>query len=424
LGEEVLAGGKLGGAGGQGLYEGVSRVLLGIAEKRGLLLAVEDLHAADPDTLYFLNYLLPKARTSKLLAVFTVQEEQLGVQPLAELLGQWRRLGHRSLPVPPLPRAHVGEFIAVTTGRAAVEEPVADRLFRLTGGNPFFLQESVGWFDQHRHSRVDQPADWGPGGPVTGVESVLHHRLAGVEEDTRAFLDAASVVLETTAELDAVAHVLDVEEGRAVALFVRAGRLRLMAEDPGGRIGFRHDLTRQAVYRESGLRHRSYLHARAGQWHQDRGLFASAAHHFQRAGRTEDMVAAALAAAESAEHAGVYYAALAHYQRVLPYRDFAEIGPRLGKAYLMLGRWRTVEEILARLPIEDGRVRLLRSEFRFVTGEFTAAAEEAEQALRLDAGLAVEALIRLADVHRIWGSSPSPAGTRSRPPRLPRSAGR
>jgi predicted ATPase len=205
LGEEVLSGGKLGG-GGQGLYEGVSRVLLGIAEKTGLLLAVEDLHAADPDTLYFLNYLLPKASTSKLLAVFTVQEEQLRSQPLAELLDQWRKQGHQTLPVPPLPRAHVREFLAVVAGRnQVVDEPIAERFYRLTGGNPFFLQESVGWFDQHRQGRLDQPADWDPGGPVARIESVLHHRLAAVDEDTRRFLDAASVVLQTSEELDAVA---------------------------------------------------------------------------------------------------------------------------------------------------------------------------------------------------------------------------
>jgi hypothetical protein len=134
---------------------------------------------------------------------------------------------------PPLPRAHVGEFIAVVAGRAGVEEPVAERFFRLTGGNPFFLQESVGWFDQHRQGRLDQPADWGPGGPVAQLE-----------------------------------------------------------------------------YRELGVRHRSYLHARAGEWHVRQGRFASAAHHFERAGRTEQMVAAALRAAELAEHAGVYYSAL------------------------------------------------------------------------------------------------------------------
>jgi ADP-ribosylglycohydrolase/tetratricopeptide (TPR) repeat protein len=403
LGEEVLAGGKLGGSSSHGLYEGLSRVLLGIAEKKGLLLAIEDLHAADPDTLYFLNYLLQKASASKLLAVFTIQEEQLQSQPLAELLDQWRKLGHLTLPVPPLPRSHVGEFIAAVTGRGDIDEPAVDRFFRLTGGNPFFLQESVGWFDQHRQGRFDQPADWSPGGVVSQIDAVLHHRLALVDEDTRAFLDAAAVVLETTQELEPVAHLLAVDEGRAVQLFTKATRIRLMTENEVGQISFRHDLTRQAVYRELGVRHRSYLHARAGQWHEQQGRFASSAHHFERGGRTEEMVRAALQAAELAEHAGMFYSALLHYQKVRPYRDFAEIGPRLGKAHLVLGQWRHVEQILVELPGDDARVRLLRSEFRFVNGDFAGAAEEAEQALRVDSDLALEARVRLADVHLYLG---------------------
>jgi ADP-ribosylglycohydrolase/tetratricopeptide (TPR) repeat protein len=403
LGEAVLVGGKLGGAGGKGLYEGVSRVLLGIAEKQGLLLAVEDLHGADPDTLYFLNYLLHKARTSKLLAVFIIQEDQLGSAPLAELLEEWRKLGHLMLPVPPLPRPQVAEFIAVVAGRDQVGESEAEWLFRLTGGNPFFLQESVGWFDQQRRARLDRPAGWAAGGPVSQLEAALAQRLAAVDEDTRTFLDAASVVLETTQDLEPVAYAMDTDEGRAVALFTRASRLRLMVEDPGGRISFRHDLTRQAVYRQLGVRHRGYLHSRAGRWHQQQGWFASAAYHFDRAGRTEEMVRAALQAAEQAEQAGMYYSALLHYQKALPYRDFAEIGPSLGKANLVLGRWQEAEQILAGLSADDARVRLLRSELRFVTGDFTAAAREAEQALQLDRGLAVEALIRLADVHLYLG---------------------
>jgi ADP-ribosylglycohydrolase/tetratricopeptide (TPR) repeat protein len=402
LGEAVVTSGKLGGAGARGLYEGVSRVLLGIAEKQGLLLAVEDLHAADPDTLYFLNYLMHKAGASKLLVVFTVQEEQRGTQPLAELLDQWRKLGQTTLPVPPLPRGHVREFVAAVAGRDEIEEPVAERLFRLTGGNPFFLQESVGWSDPRRQGRLDQPAGWDPG-PVSQVQTLLAQRLATVDEDTRSFLDAASVVLETTQELEPVAYVLEADEGRAVQLFTRATRLRLMVEDAGGQIGFRHDLTRQAVYRQLGVRHRSYLHARAGRWHQQQRRFAPAAHHFDRAGRTEEMVDAALRAAEQAEQAGMFYSARFHYERVRPYRDIAEIGPRLGKANLMLGRWREVEQILAELPADDARVRLLRSELYFVTGDFATAADEAEHALRLDPAVAVEALIRLADVRLYLG---------------------
>jgi predicted ATPase len=46
--------------------------------------------------------------------------------------------------VVPLERAHVGEYVRTMSAmREQADESIVDRLFRLTGGNPFFLQEAV-----------------------------------------------------------------------------------------------------------------------------------------------------------------------------------------------------------------------------------------------------------------------------------------
>ena len=47
----------------RGVYEELSRILIrATSGNAGLFLLVDDLHAADPDTLYFLNYLFCKLR--------------------------------------------------------------------------------------------------------------------------------------------------------------------------------------------------------------------------------------------------------------------------------------------------------------------------------------------------------------------------
>ena len=90
---------------------------------------VDDLHAADPDTLYFLNYLLRKLRQVPVLAVATIQEEQLGDYPeLADLMAEWAATGHMTLTVVPLERAHVGEYVRTMsahgrTGRRVHRRP-------------------------------------------------------------------------------------------------------------------------------------------------------------------------------------------------------------------------------------------------------------------------------------------------------------
>ena len=61
---------------------------------------------ADPDTLYFLNYLFRKLRQVPVLAMATIQEEQLGDYPeLADLMAEWSATGHAAMTVVPLERA-------------------------------------------------------------------------------------------------------------------------------------------------------------------------------------------------------------------------------------------------------------------------------------------------------------------------------
>jgi hypothetical protein len=91
----------------RGVYEELSRILIkATSGNAGLFLLVDDLHAADPDTLYFLNYLFRKLRQVPVLAAATIQEEQLSDYPeLADLMAEWSAAGHVTVTVVPLERA-------------------------------------------------------------------------------------------------------------------------------------------------------------------------------------------------------------------------------------------------------------------------------------------------------------------------------
>src|SRR5580692_7315364 len=141
----------------RGVYEELSRILIRTTSgNAGLFLLVDDLHAADLDTLYFLNYLFRKLRQVPVLAVATIQEEQLGDYPeLADLTAEWAATGHVIVTVVPLERAHVGEYVRTMSALGEqADESIVDRLFRLTGGNPFFLREAVSLLTQSPESRL------------------------------------------------------------------------------------------------------------------------------------------------------------------------------------------------------------------------------------------------------------------------------
>ncbi len=243
IGKSIVESRQQRGASVEGVYEELSRTLIGISDKRGLLLAVEDLHQADQDTLYFINYLLRKVRSHKVLAIFTIQEEQLSDAPqLADLVARWTAEGYAVLTVVPLERAHVGEYVQIVAALGSVaDEQLVDRLFRLTGGNPFFLKETLALLNLRSPSQGDDKDGESVAIPPR-ADIVLRYRLARADTITRRFLDAAAVVVETAQHIEPIAHVMEVDLGTACRALEAAVKLRLMREGPDDEVDFVHSL--------------------------------------------------------------------------------------------------------------------------------------------------------------------------------------
>jgi ADP-ribosylglycohydrolase/tetratricopeptide (TPR) repeat protein len=379
----------------KGVYEELSRVLVRATTGNvGLFLLVDDLHAADPDTLYFMNYLFRKLERIPVLAVATVREEQLNDYPaLADLMAEWAAMGHVTLTVVPLERAHVGEYVRKTAavGEQA-DDSLVDRLFQLSGGNPFFLREALSLITQAPESRL--AAEVVP--PC--ADAILRRRLARADEVTLYFLRAASVVVDTSEELAPIAYVMDADTKDTIAALNKACELRLVREGLRGEVSFVHSLMHRQVYAEMGANQRRYLHGRAGEWFERHGGMASAAFHFEQANQVDRMVRAGYRAASQAQRAGMYHTALMLYQKLRPHVSIEELGPRLARVLIVLGDWNEAERLIGLLPVEDSRVRLLRSELRFVRGDFDAAQAEAEMALIDSTAERIHVLIRLADI--------------------------
>jgi tetratricopeptide (TPR) repeat protein len=379
----------------KGVYEELSRILVRAATgNAGLFLLVDDLHAADPDTLYFMNYFFRKLEHIPVLAVVTVREEQLNDYPqLADLMAEWTAIGHVTLTVVPLERAHVGEYVRkmAAMGEQA-DDSIVDRLFQLSGGNPFFLREALSLITQAPESRLADEV------VPPRADAILRRRLARADDITVHFLRAASVVLDTSEELAPIAYVMDADTKDAIAALNKACELRLMREGPRGEVSFVHSLMQREVYAEMGANQRRYLHGRTGEWFERNGGMTSAAFHFEGAHQFDRMVRAGYRGASQAERAGMYHTALMLYQKLRPHVSIEELGPRLARVLIVLGDWNEAERLIKLLPVEDSRVRLLRSELQFVRGDFDAAQAEAEMALIERSAERIHVLIRLADI--------------------------
>ncbi len=252
------------------------RLSSALEQRAPVVAAVEDVHWADPLTLDLLRLLTRRTEALRVAIVVTFRDDEIAANPALELL-----LGDlagaatvRRVSLRPLSTAAVRE-IAGTSGLDPVE------LARVTGGNPFLVVEAVTAGDR-------LPAS---------VRDAALARAGRLSVAARTVVEAAAVIGQRFdhALLEAVVP------GCADAVEEALRRGVLVVD--GVRLGFRHELIREAIEASISPPRRSSLHARvvAVLAAETRSSdHARLAHHAERAGlRGEASRYAALASLEA-----------------------------------------------------------------------------------------------------------------------------
>jgi predicted ATPase len=149
------------------VFDRVVRHLAGAAAKRGLLVVLDDLHWADPDSLGLLEFAARQLAASRLLLVGTYRDDDAAarLRRVAATAAVTRLEG--------LDTAGVGELMAQITGGPVPEETAAAMHTR-TGGNPLFVRELT----RLLQSRATADDHWASSATVDSVREVIDRRLA------------------------------------------------------------------------------------------------------------------------------------------------------------------------------------------------------------------------------------------------------
>jgi ATP/maltotriose-dependent transcriptional regulator MalT len=249
-----------------------------------LLVSLDDLHYADPATLYALRHLTRQLASHRLawsLARSTVlQRDHASV--LFDLLA---REGAARVSLGPLDGEAIAGTIADILG--AVPDPGLLELAAGAAGNPFLLTELVGGLQEEHAVKVDS-------GTAVLIASQLPRRLrdaagrwlARLSQGTGRMLETAAV-LGREFRLDDVAQILGetpVAMIPPVNEAIAAGIVR-----PGtDSFVFRHDLMRRAVAEAMPAPTRQLLHRQAGEVFVARGSAKNAAAHLLKGARHPD----------------------------------------------------------------------------------------------------------------------------------------
>jgi DNA-binding CsgD family transcriptional regulator len=190
----------------------------------GLIIVLEDLHWADPDTLTLLEYLADNLGGERVLCVATSRDQPDTAASLARRLAGRRAAGH--LPLDRLDSDAV-EHMVRACGIEADHELIL-RAQRAADGVPFLVEEVLA----------------SPGVPTSFAETV-RARLAEFSPEERRVLEAAAL-LGRGFDWQLLAAAATVPDHTVTASLERAAATQLVTVD-GEAFRFRHALTREAV---------------------------------------------------------------------------------------------------------------------------------------------------------------------------------
>ena len=310
------------------LGEAVLRLLMASGKDRGVLLLLEDLHDADPETLAVVEYLVDNLQHTPVMLLATIRTEFCDALELASSASR-RGIG-TVLELPPLTRPQVRDLVAAQLGTQPdkVPQEALQRLWDDSVGSPFLAEELLQSMVSSG-ALVRGPDGWRVVGELRSDVSVTLARgiLRRIDRlgPRGLSLFSAAAVLGRRFPLTVLQKMTDIDD-RGLLSHLHAGvAAQLVGPDEPSPdwYSFRHSLTVEALLTQLTPGSRAELAARAaqalqalhpdlpGEWcllaaqlHQQAGAPAAAGRLFADAGRralATGAIASAIALLDRAE---------------------------------------------------------------------------------------------------------------------------
>jgi DNA-binding CsgD family transcriptional regulator/tetratricopeptide (TPR) repeat protein len=253
---------------------------------------IEDAHWADPATLDVVRLLARRVEDASLALVITFRDDELATNPVMQVL-----IGDLAtdptvtqIALAPLSLSAV-RSLASGSGADAVE------VARVTAGNPFLVVEVLA-------AGARLPAS---------VRDATLARATRLGPEARRIVDIAAVIGQRV-PLDLLQELARADDEALEEALVRG-----VLTDDGASLGFRHELTRQAIEQALSSHRRAALHGQVVEALKGRPDVdhARVAHHAEAAGLAETAVHHAALAATGAERVGALREASLQLERAL-----------------------------------------------------------------------------------------------------------
>ena len=269
------------------LFDAVASLFKGFAAALPIMMILDDLHAADEDSLLLLRFIARDLLQTRILIVATYREAEAGLsQRILELLAEISREG-TTVPLRGLTVPEVAQFIE-QNAKIPADDSTVLALYQATDGNPFFLDEILRLLAAgHDPARPKLDAAFVV---PESVRAALRRRLAPLAERTKSLLTAASLIGREF-DLALLEETSGVATEQIITALEEAAANSLVSEVPGtaGSYRFTHASMAETLRGELGISARVRLHQRIAAAmekiyaHNLDGYLARIAHHYLEA---------------------------------------------------------------------------------------------------------------------------------------------
>ena len=261
------------------VHRALRALLEEIAERKPLVLVLDDLHWSDPASIELLTALLRRGTAARVLLALGFRSGKAPAKLIAAL-------GAATM-------IDLGPLSETECARLVGDEQDAAAIYAQSGGNPFFtLQLAHAAALPSRSSSGDRLAR--DAGVPRVVAATIVEQLESLTANARSLVNAGAVAGDPF-DLDlACAAAGCSEDGAFAALDELLARDLVRATDMPRRFGFRHPLLRRAyAYRRAAAGDCARTSARPRLWPRPAGA-AARAHHVEQSARVGDLEAVAL----------------------------------------------------------------------------------------------------------------------------------
>jgi class 3 adenylate cyclase len=242
------------------LFDAVAGLLKKLAATAPLMMVLDDLHAADEDSLLLLRFIAREIQQTRILLVATYREVEVRrSHQHSALLAEIGREG-TAISLRGLSAAEVAEFFE-RNAKLAVDDSTISSLYQATDGNPFFLDEIVRLMTTGHDSTSERLDSAFP--VPESVRAAIRRRMSPLTEQTRTVLTVASVIGQEF-DLALLLDICGLASEHLIESLDEAITNVLISQMSGtvGRYRFIHAITAEALRGEFGTSARARLHER------------------------------------------------------------------------------------------------------------------------------------------------------------------